>query len=196
MASGPIDFGWEIYINGVPSGEKFSDTIGNGILCLPAGADIQIVRIGITDGQVGDTHLTHKEGASLTAVKLGELDPCITPTPPIVCPQICIQYEDNFAGRVPSTPCANVSGQIKQGNVGVLYSNLVTMTGVGPFTFFVSPGVLTGNSGLPPGLTINPVTGEISGTPTQDGFFVFSVVAVSTQPFCQGVQQFFIIINP
>jgi hypothetical protein len=195
MGADPTNFGWEIYINGVPSGERFTDTVGNGILCLPAGADIQIVRIG-TDGQVGDSLPIHNEGASLTAVKLGELDPCITPTPPIVCPQICIQYEDDFAGLVPSTPCANVTGQIKQGTDGVPYSNLVTMTGVGPFTFFVSPAVLTGNAGLPPGLTINPVTGEISGTPIQDGFFIFSVVAVSTQPFCQGVQKYFIIINP
>jgi uncharacterized repeat protein (TIGR01451 family) len=56
------------------------------------------------------------------------------------------------------------------GEVGVAYSDQLTVTGgTSPFTWSVSAGT------LPPGLSLNPVTGLLSGTPTASGSFSFTV---------------------
>ncbi|MEU7617492.1 fibronectin type III domain-containing protein [Micromonospora rifamycinica] len=56
------------------------------------------------------------------------------------------------------------------GEVGVAYADQLTVTGgTSPFTWSVSTG------SLPPGLTLNPTTGLLSGTPTQAGGFPFTV---------------------
>ena len=61
--------------------------------------------------------------------------------------------------------CATSSGQ-----VGVAYSSSFPVTGgVSPFTFSISAGA------LPPGLTLNPTTGALTGTPTTAGTFNFTV---------------------
>jgi hypothetical protein len=64
---------------------------------------------------------------------------------------------------------------IPTGTVGVSYSS-TTMTTVGgsaPITFGVDP---FGDS-LPPGLSLNPATGVLSGTPTESGFFALRLFA-------------------
>ena len=56
--------------------------------------------------------------------------------------------------------------------VGHPYSQIVSATGgTAPYTFSISAGA------LPPGLTLNPVTGVISGTPTGPGTASFTVQA-------------------
>ncbi len=60
------------------------------------------------------------------------------------------------------------------GTTGVAYSHTVTATGTGPITFSISSG------SLPNGLTLNPTTGVISGTPTTAGPFSFQVSATNT----------------
>ena len=63
----------------------------------------------------------------------------------------------------PTLACASGSGQ-----VGVPYSSaLVASGGTPPYTYSIIVG------SLPPGLTLNPVTGAITGTPTQAGSFAF-----------------------
>lgn len=60
--------------------------------------------------------------------------------------------------------CASSSGQ-----VGQPYSSaLVASGGVPPYTYSIVSG------SLPPGLTLNPATGAITGTPTQAGTFNFT----------------------
>ncbi len=62
--------------------------------------------------------------------------------------------------------------QLPAGTVGIAYSQaLVAAGGVPAYEFSVAPG-----STLPPGLNLNSGTGRLSGTPTEPGFFVFSVV--------------------
>ncbi|MET8142136.1 putative Ig domain-containing protein, partial [Sphaerisporangium sp. NPDC005288] len=71
------------------------------------------------------------------------------------------------------TPNANPSLTFPpppSGQVGVAYSVQLTMTGgTAPVTWSVSAG------SLPPGLTLNPSTGLLSGTPTAAGSFPFTV---------------------
>ncbi|MGH9642488.1 MAG: putative Ig domain-containing protein [Terriglobales bacterium] len=66
--------------------------------------------------------------------------------------------------------CASSTGQ-----VGVAYSSaLIATGGVSPYTFSIIAG------SLPPGLTLNPSTGAITGTPTQPGAFNFTAQVVDS----------------
>ena len=61
------------------------------------------------------------------------------------------------------------------GQVGVAYSSaLVAGGGVPPYTFSITSGT------LPPGLTLNPGTGAITGTPTTSGTFNFTAQVVDS----------------
>ncbi len=56
------------------------------------------------------------------------------------------------------------------GTVGLAYSSAAVATGgVAPYTFSIASG------SLPPGLTLNPSTGAITGTPSSEGTFSFSI---------------------
>lgn len=58
------------------------------------------------------------------------------------------------------------------GMTGIAYNQTVTASGgVAPYTFAVATGA------LPTGLTLNPTTGAITGTPTTAGFFNFTISA-------------------
>ncbi len=55
---------------------------------------------------------------------------------------------------------------------GSSYGQTITVTnGVGPFAFAVTAGA------LPAGVTLNPITGQLGGTPTAAGAFSFTVTA-------------------
>jgi hypothetical protein len=60
------------------------------------------------------------------------------------------------------------------GEVGVAYSHTPTPDGDGPFTF--------GGSDLPPGLTLDGGTGEVSGTPTAAGTYFMSLTVYDALP--------------
>jgi hypothetical protein len=60
------------------------------------------------------------------------------------------------------------------GDVGTAYSHTPTPDGDGPYTF--------GGSDLPPGLTLNGATGEVSGTPTSAGTFFISLTVYDFLP--------------
>ncbi|MDQ1082430.1 MULTISPECIES: putative Ig domain-containing protein [Microbacterium] len=62
-----------------------------------------------------------------------------------------------------------ITPSVADGTVGAPYSQTVDATGTGPLAFGVSAGA------LPPGLTLDPVTGVISGQPSQAGSFTFTV---------------------
>jgi hypothetical protein len=64
-----------------------------------------------------------------------------------------------------------LTSSLGQGTVGVQYSAALSASGTAPIDW----SVIDGN--LPSGLTINPVTGVISGTPLQAGTFGFVVQA-------------------
>ncbi len=89
-----------------------------------------------------------------------------------------IMVTDSLGGTATRTftPTFNVSPSIApaslaDGNVGAAYSQTLTVSGgTSPYTWTRSSG------SLPPGLSLNPSSGVISGTPTGAGAFNFTVV--------------------
>ncbi|MCG3160160.1 MAG: hypothetical protein JMDDDDMK_01196 [Acidobacteria bacterium] len=76
------------------------------------------------------------------------------------------------------------------GVVSTAYSQTFTQTGgVAPVTFSVSAGA------LPPGLTLNAMTGALTGTPTQVGQFSFTIKATDANG-CAGSQPYLLPITP
>jgi hypothetical protein len=75
-------------------------------------------------------------------------------------------YEFNCPPTVTFTPGA---GALPAGTIGVAYNQAITQTGL--------IGTLSWSflGALPPGLTLNPTTGLISGTPTATGTYNFTV---------------------
>jgi hypothetical protein len=61
------------------------------------------------------------------------------------------------------------TGTLPNATVGTPYSQTLTASGSGTFTWSFSTGA------LPPGITLNPTTGSLSGTPTAPGTFTFTV---------------------
>ena len=78
---------------------------------------------------------------------------------------------------------------LPDGSVGVLYDQTVSgIGGTAPYAYTVSSGT------LPDGLTLNPITGQITGTPTTLGTSNFMITA--TDSFgCAGTVSYSITIN-
>ncbi len=71
-----------------------------------------------------------------------------------------------------AVPALSVSGAPPSGTVGAAYTAALSATGgVAPYTWTVLSG------SLPAGLTLNPATGVIAGTPTTQGSFAFAAQA-------------------
>lgn len=91
--------------------------------------------------------------------------------------------------RAPAGACTlviSVSGTPSDGTVGTAYASSTTYSAsgaAGPFTYSIASGA------LPPGLTINPSTGAISGTPTVAGTYTYTVFATNgTETGVSGLQ--------
>lgn len=87
-----------------------------------------------------------------------------------------------------STSPQPVAQSLPLGTTGVLYSVTISASGgTSPYTFALVSGA------LPPGLSLNPATGVISGTPTTIGGYTFTI-AVTDFNGSVGNQSFAITI--
>jgi PKD repeat protein len=90
-------------------------------------------------------------------------------------------------------PITLPTATLPTGVVGIAYIQLQPFTaagGSGSYTYSVSAGTL-----LPDGLSLNAITGIISGTPTVARTFNFNIIATDTTGLT-GMQSYTIIINP
>lgn len=89
------------------------------------------------------------------------------------------------------SPCPPITlnpATLPNGTPGTPYNQTITQTGgTGTFTYAVTSGT------LPPGLTLNPVTGDLSGTPTIPGSYTFAVTGESGT--CSGNRTYTLVIN-
>ena len=77
------------------------------------------------------------------------------------------------------------------GALSTAYAQTLTATGTpGPFTFSVSAG------SLPPGLTLNPASGAVTGTPTTTGAFTFTILATDPAAQATGTRQYTVNVFP
>lgn len=91
--------------------------------------------------------------------------------------------------RAPAGACTlliSVSGTPSDGTVGTAYTSGTTYSAsgaTGPFTYSIASGA------LPPGLSIDPSSGAISGTPTVAGTYTYTVFATNgTETGVSGIQ--------
>jgi hypothetical protein len=93
-------------------------------------------------------------------------------------------------GAIVTCPAITVNpATLPNGTLGVAYNQVITATGgTPPYTFTVTSGA------LPTGLTLNPATGAISGTPTSIGAFNFVVTATDAS-VCAGSRTYNIVIG-
>ena len=83
-----------------------------------------------------------------------------------------------------------VSGHFPAGAVHQSYNAVLAVSGgSSPYYFSVKTGV------LPPGISLNPATGTVSGTPTTAGNFSFEVIATDAPLLDQGSQAFAITVS-
>src|SRR5246127_4478073 len=76
----------------------------------------------------------------------------------------------SIAVAAATTPLQITTNSIPAGQVGLTYStNFVATGGAAPYSWAINSG------SLPSGLSLNPSTGQISGTPAQSGSYSFSV---------------------
>lgn len=88
-------------------------------------------------------------------------------------------------------PCPTITvnpASLPGGTVGVPYNQTITASGGGPFVFEVTSGA------LPSGLTLNPVSGAITGTPLTISTSNFTITATNVDG-CSGSRAYSIIIS-
>ncbi|MBA2367572.1 MAG: putative Ig domain-containing protein [Candidatus Protochlamydia sp.] len=97
-----------------------------------------------------------------------------------------------FAIYTISVNCPNIlieTTSLPDGTAGIPYNATISVVGgTLPYTFSVANGT------LPPGLFLNPLTGSISGTPTDPGIYSFNI-AVEDADGCQAFMNYTVNID-
>jgi len=100
------------------------------------------------------------------------------------------QYTLTINAACPTITVNPTNSTLTAGTVGTAYTQTFTQTGSGAtISWSVSAGT------VPAGLTLNPSSGVLSGTPTTAATSTFTIRATDTNT-CQGERQYSLTINP
>jgi hypothetical protein len=89
-----------------------------------------------------------------------------------------------------SSQSLSLPASLAKANVGSIYQAALSVNGgKAPYRFAVSLGT------LPPGLVLNPITGNISGTPTQAGSFTFTISVTGDLSSGAGTHSYTLTVN-
>src|SRR5271166_6267178 len=84
----------------------------------------------------------------------------------------------------------NLFGNLPSGTVSESYNAVLAVSGGdSPYHFSVKTGA------LPPGISLNPVTGTFSGKPTTAGNYSFEVIVNDSQNLAQGNGSFTVVVG-
>lgn len=91
---------------------------------------------------------------------------------------------------VPMCPVITISPAFLPGaQIGVFYNHFVTASGgTAPYSYAVTSGI------LPPVLTLNPITGQITGNAVFNGVYPFTITATDVNG-CMGSQDYIITVS-
>lgn len=117
---------------------------------------------------MADASITAQTAATITGRLLARTGAVTLDTNTITAPTGC----DTTPGTVTTSPTIT-SAAPPAGTVGTDYSHTITATGTPDATFTVTSG------SLPPGLSLDAVTGVIAGQPTTPGDYPFTVTAAN-----------------
>lgn len=101
-------------------------------------------------------------------LEVSQFDVTLTADDGVETVQLPLTMKINAAGGGGNSGASLANGDLATGRVGEPYQETLTiLNGVGPYLF--------GSIGLPPGLSLNGRTGEISGTPDSAGTFFLTL---------------------
>ena len=163
LPGGSVGTSYSQTVAGSPAG-TYSYSVTSG--ALPAGLTLNASTGAIT----GTPTTTGSFNFTITATA-GSCSGSRTYTVAIVCPAITLS---------PASP-------LPGGQAGVAYSQAISVSPAGSYTFSLISG------SLPSGITLNPATGVISGLPSTVGTFTFTVKA-QTAGGCNGTQTYTLAI--
>lgn len=167
-AAGNLAALWTVYETSTGDPDQLwlnEDALGSGTASLFYDA----VANPPADGLTGNDQFIHSSGViqlangAWTFITAMEIDESPSPAD-----DHCAGFDLSSEGSSPAPSCPVSPGG--QGQVGVPFTATVTVAGgIPPYTFAIVGGA------LPPGLSLDPSTGVISGTPTTAGTYAYTI---------------------
>ena len=132
-------------------------------------------------GDTSDSYIRHSSGLRITAVALLLTFAVFTASCGFITQG---QASQNSAQTL------TLSGQFPGGITNQAYNSVLTVSGGNaPYHFAVMAGT------LPQGVSLNPTTGSVSGTPVAEGAYVFEVQVSDAPQTHHGTQSFSITVT-